>query len=171
MFLFLKHPAVLASVALHGLIAGASYGFGAFEGPASRPALLLGVEACDVSGWVEFDPPPPPESPIVVEPIPDDVPYAQVPEESVELPPELTAERVATPPVDFDVVPVGIRMAARPTAAPSPVASPSTAPAPLPAWPSSGQKHPRPQRFGHKRMNDWNSIGDLKLRRREGSAR
>ena len=52
---FIKHPAFLASIAVHGAIAGASYCFSAFEGPPNRPALLLGVEMSDVSGSVELD--------------------------------------------------------------------------------------------------------------------
>lgn len=133
----LTRPAVLASVALHAAVAGASYWFGAFDPPRSRPALLLGVEACELSGSVDVEAPPlPPEPPVLLEPIANVVPDDPPPEDVVDLPPDTSLDAVDPTPTDLDPVPVGVRKLLRP---------PAVAVAPPPAGPAAPAALPPPR--------------------------
>lgn len=130
----LKHPAFLTSLVVHAGLVGGGLLIRRASTPIDRPALLLGVEASEVTGSVDADVPPPdvPESALVVDPIPDVVPDAPTPEEAEVLPPDDRPVADSTP--DFtDRAPVGVRIrVGRPSAAtPTDAGLPSASGAPV----------------------------------------
>ena len=129
----LKHPAFLASLAVHGVALGAGLYFACGSGPVSRPAILLGMEACEVTGAVDLDAPPPPPDP-VFEPPPE--PAVEIPPpEEVETPPaeDLPIAAEASPaPMFLDPAPVGLRKVAKAPTTPTPTAVPAPAALPRP---------------------------------------
>jgi len=126
----LKHPALLASLAIHGVALGAGICFGWGAAPVSRPAILLGMETCEVVGSVDLDASPPPPDP-AFEPIPEPIVEMPPPEE-VEAPVDespATAAVPTSPPSFFDAAPVGVRKVAK--ASPAPMSAPVATPAPV----------------------------------------
>ncbi len=148
----LEHPALLVSLAVHGVAFGAGLCFGWGSTPVSRPSILLGMETCEVSGTVDLDAPPPPPDP-VLDPIPEPVVDVPPPEE-VEAPPTEDLPIAAAPvpaPSFLEAAPIGVRKVAKtpPSSTPGPVASP--APAAVPPRPVAAAASSRRGSFTENR--------------------